>query len=85
MNTNAVIRERQREISEIHSALEQLNEDERNLIEMRYSDILSYDQIGKFLTLSTSTVSRHLNKVTERVHMLLCQEYKNGYGADNPG
>jgi RNA polymerase sigma factor (sigma-70 family) len=57
-------------IALLHSALEQLNEPCREIIELRYFGDLSYDEISAFLELNIKTVSSRLSKCLDRLEAI---------------
>lgn len=54
-------------LEKLRIAIEKLNEDEQRLIDLRYSEELTLEEIGKVFDLSKMAVSKRLKKLHEKL------------------
>lgn len=54
-------------LEKLRAAIEKLSEDEQRLIDLRYSEELTLEEIGKVFALSKMAVSKRLKKLHEKL------------------
>lgn len=54
-------------LEKLRATIEKLNEDEQRLIDLRYSEELTLEEIGKVFALSKMAVSKRLKKLHEKL------------------